>query len=289
MKRIIAVALAVLSVWTGILASAETRWISEDNKGRFAALLIALADAYESPKEGDDARIDAKLDAIREVSASDYDIAQAIAEHWRDVYLDDDYPLFVYREGEERATSLEQTSLRDSARHAFVVLGYELKNGEMQPELKGRCAAAAAAARSYPSTIIVCSGGATGDNNPKLRTEAGVMKAYLVETCGIDASRIHIDENARTTLQNARNTLDMLQAQGIETMTLVTSTYHQRWGQVIYNAVAALYRQVYGYTVEIVGNYCYETEPAHESYRNDDRIAISQVAQLLGVPLAKDK
>ena len=179
--------------------------------------------------------------------------------------------------------------VRDSGRHAFVVLGYELKDGQMQPELKGRCDAAAAAARSYPSTILVCSGGATGDNNPKLRTEAGVMKAYLVETCGIDASRIHIDENARTTLQNARNTLDMLQAQGIETMTLVTSTYHQRWGQVIYNAVAALYRQVYGYTVEIVGNYCYETEPAHESYRNDDRIAISQVAQLLGVPLAKDK
>ena len=115
------------------------------------------------------------------------------------------------------------------------------------------------------------------------------MKAYLVETCGIDASRIHIDENARTTLQNARNTLDMLQAQGIETMTLVTSTYHQRWGQVIYNAVAALYGQVYGYSVEIIGNYCFETEPAHESYRNDDRIAISQVAQLLGVPLVKDK
>jgi hypothetical protein len=211
MKTIMAIALSVLLVWIGMLAPAETRWISEGNKVRFAALLTALADAYESPKEGDDARIDAKLDAIREVSASDYDIARAIAEHWRDVYLDDDYPLFVYREGEKRATSLEQTSLRDSARHAFVVLGYELKNGEMQPELKGRCAAAAAAARSYPSTIIVCSGGATGDNNPSKHTEAGMMRDYLVKRCGIEASRIHIDESAMTTLENASNTIEMLQ------------------------------------------------------------------------------
>ena len=285
-KRILT--LMLLMVITGSAALAEQQWIDAGNKTHFADLFYALVSAYETPSAEDDARIDSLIEAIRRVSEKDYEIADAIAEHWRDVYLDEDYPLFVHRPGEAVATELEETSLRDSDRHAFVVLGYELKDGEMQPELKGRCDAAAAAARSYPNTILVCSGGATGDNNPKLRTEAGVMKAYLVETCGIDASRIHIDENARTTLQNARNTLDMLKAQGIETMTLVTSTYHQRWGQAIYNAVAALYRQVYGYAVEIVGNYCYETEPAHESYRNDDRIAISQIAQLLGVPLERE-
>lgn len=285
MKRTIAFALAVLAVLTGMRATTETRWISEGNKTRFAALFTALVNAYESPSEGDDARIDAKLDAIREVNASDYDIALAIADHWRDVYLDDDYPLFIYREGEERATVLEQTSLRDSARHAFVVLGYELKNGEMQPELKGRCAAAAAAARSFPSAILICSGGATGDNNSSRHTEAGLMRDYLVKRCGIEASRIHIDERAMTTLENATNTLDMLQQQGIETMTIVTSTYHQRWGQAVYNAVASLYRRYFGYSVEIVGNYCYDTEPEHDMYRNDDRMAIRQIAQLLNVPM----
>jgi len=287
MKRIIAAALAVLLAWAGTLAAAKTRWISEENKTRFAALLTALVNAYETPSGGDDARIDAELDAIREASASDYDIAQAIAGHWRDVYLDDDYPLFIYREGEERATSLEQTSLRDSARHAFVVLGYELKNGEMQPELKGRCAAAAAAARSFPSAILICSGGATGDNNPSKHTEAGMMRDYLVERCGIEASRIHIDERAMTTLENASNTMEMLQLQGIETMTIVTSTYHQRWGQAVYNAVAALYRHYFGYSVEIVGNYCYDTEPEHDMYRNDDRMAIRQIAQLLNIPMER--
>ena len=285
MKRIIAAALAVLLTWAGTLAAAQTRWISEGNKTRFTALLTTLISAYETPSEGDDARIDAKLDAIREVSASDYDIAQAIAEHWRDVYLDDDYPLFIYREGDERATSLEQTSLRDSARHAFVVLGYELKNGGMKPELKSRCAAAAAAARSFPSAILVCSGGATGDNNPSKHTEAGMMRDYLVKRCGIEASRIYIDERAMTTLENASNTMEMLQQQGIETMTIVTSTYHQRWGQAVYNAVAALYRHYFGYSVEIVSNYCYDTEPEHDMYRNDDRMAIRQIAQLLNVSM----
>jgi len=287
MKRIIAAAMAVFWVWAGTLTAAQTRWISEENKARFATLLTALVNAYESPSAGDDARIDATLDAIREVNASDYDIAQAITEHWRDVYLDNDYPLFIYREGEERATSLEQSSLRDSARHAFVVLGYELKNGEMQAELKGRCAAAAAAARSFPNAILICSGGATGDNNPSKHTEAGMMRDYLVERCGIDASRIHIDERAMTTLENASNTMEMLQRQGIETMTIVTSTYHQRWGQAVYNAVAALYRHYFGYSVEIVGNYCYDTEPEHEMYRNDDRMAIRQIAQLLNVPMER--
>lgn len=287
MKRIIATVLALLAVLTCMRAAAQTRWISEENKMRFAALFTALVNAYESPSEGDDARIDAELEGILEANASDYDIAQAIAGHWRDVYLDDDYPLFIYREGDKRATALEQTSLRDSARHAFVVLGYELKNGEMQPELKGRCDAAAAAARSFPSAVLICSGGATGENNSSRHTEAGLMRDYLVEHCGIDASRIHIDERAMTTLDNATNTLEMLQQQDIETMTIVTSTYHQRWGQAVYNAVAALYRHYFGYSVDIAGNYCFDTEPEHDMYRNDDRMAIRQISQLLSVPMER--
>lgn len=285
MRRVIATALVLMTLCGGAADAAQQRWISDGNKARFARLFTALLSAYEKPSAGDDARIDAELDAIRKADASDYEIASAIADHWRDVYLDDDYPIFVYRPGETEATALEQTSLQDSAQHALVVLGYELMNGEMQPELKGRCDAAAAAARSFPSAIIVCSGGATGDNNPRMRTEAGLMRDYLVEHCGIEASRIHIDESAMTTLENARNTLEMLQKEGIRTMTIVTSTYHQRWGQAVYNAVVALYRRYFGYSVEIVGNYCFDTEPSREMYRKDDRMAIRQIAQLLNVPM----
>lgn len=142
----------------------------------------------------------------------------------------------------------------------------------------------AAAARALPSAILVCSGGATGENNPEGHTEAGLMKKYLSEICGIDAERIFIDEKAMTTAENAVNTFEILRKNRIKTMTIVTSAYHQRWGQAVYNAVGAVFRERYNYDAEIVGNYCLEIEPSVEMYRLDDRIAVMQIAQILGLP-----
>ena len=67
-------------------------------------------------------------------------------------------------------------------------------------------------------------------------------------------------------------------------MTIVTSSYHQRWGQVLYNALAAVYGQRYGYTPEIVGNYSFPVEPENEVYRNDAEIAIRQLGSILQIP-----
>ncbi len=154
----------------------------------------------------------------------------------------------------------------------------------MQPELMGRCDAAAAMARFFPSAILVCSGGATGENNPEGHAEAGLMKAYLVERCGIGAERIFIDEKATTTAENAANTLDILRQQGVQTMTVVTSAYHQRRGQVLYSVMAELYRQRYDCSVEIVGNYNYDIEPSSPIQTFDARIAAGQIAELLELP-----
>ena len=151
MKKTIAALLVMMLVLTGALAGAERRRILPENKRRFANLLTALVNAYEQPSAGDDAAIDAELEAIAQASEADYEIASAIADHWRTVYLDDGYRLYIYHEGELYASELEKTCLRDSTLHAFVVLGYELRNGEMTAELVGRCEAAAAAARSYPN------------------------------------------------------------------------------------------------------------------------------------------
>ena len=275
------VALALL---IGAAALAEAYRIADKNASNFGALLIHLLHAYENPQPDDQAHIDATLEAIRSVRMSDYEIARSIADHWNRVYLDaeGEYRLLLY-DGAERATALEQTSLQDSANHAFVVLGFELKDGKMQPELVGRCEAAAAAARSFPSAIIVCSGGPTGKNNPNGHTEAGMMKDYLTRKCGIDASRIFIDENAMNTVQNAANTFEIMRQKDIRTFTIVTSAYHQRWGQVVYNAMDALYQQEYGYHPEIVENYCYDIE-AYGNYRNDDRFAVRQLTAVLKLP-----
>ena len=177
------------------------------------------------------------------------------------------------------ASELADTPLRGCPSHAFIVLGYQLEDGEMTEELKGRCEAAAAAARAFPDSLLVCTGGATGGNNPEHHTEAGRMKEYLVTVCGLDADRILTDDLAMTTIDNAVNAISMLRARGIHAMTVVTSDYHEKWGQVLCNAEAALNHLRYGYDIRLVSNYCYQTGPQLRS--GSARSAISQLTSLL--------
>ena len=284
LKRIAALAVA-LALMTGV-ALAEAWRVEKANESNFLGLLYALMYAYETPSSGDADAIEAAVAAIEAANAQDGAIARSVADHWKRVYLDPSYTLHLY-DGGRSAEALKGTAIPDSAAHAFVVLGYELKNGKMTDELKGRCDAAGAAATSFPSTLLVCSGGATGKKNPKKNTEAGLMKAYLVEKWGIDPGRIYIDERAQTTLENAVNTFEILREQGVETITIVTSSYHQRWGQVLYNAMAAIFRQTYGSSAQIIENYCFDIEPENSRYRQDDRIALKQLASMLGLPEEK--
>ncbi len=251
-------------------------------------LLEDLLTAYEQPAAEDGQKIEADLAAIRAVSGADYPVAKAIADHWRQVYLDPDYTLCCHGEG-DLAPELAAAGIPDAATHAFVVLGYELLNGEMTDELKGRCEAAAAAARSFPNAILVCSGGATGPNNPDKHTEAGLMKQYLAEVCGIDPERIFTDERAMTTAENAVNTFAIMKEQGVESMTIVTSSYHQRWGQALYNALAAIYEQQQGYHARLIGNYCFDTQPSVDVFLHDDWFAIYQLGEILDLPAAQRK
>ncbi len=262
---------------------AEAGEVLEDTQG-FIKLFTDMVQAYEAPETGAADALEPDLEVVHTNNdPATYQVARSVVEHWRRVYLDPNY-LFYMWNGQDLAPELQQQGLMDSPTHAFVVLGYELKDGEMTEELKGRCNAAAAAARTFPSTMLVCSGGPTGKNNPEKHTEAGLMKDYLVNTCGIDASRILTDERAMTTAENAQNTMEMLRQSGMQTMTIVTSSYHQRWGQAVYNAVAAKYAQEQGYTVKIQGNYSFQIEPENPAYRQDDRIAVRQIAQVMGLP-----
>ncbi|MBQ6959816.1 MAG: YdcF family protein [Clostridia bacterium] len=267
MKKIIAaLTLSVLLCACILPAYAASNKGADKSDVSFDTLLSDLTTAYEATQ-----RVDADVEALNDA------VAASIAAHWKKVYLDD-YRLYLY--GQDDPAELPITG-----KHAFVVLGYELKNGKMTDELKGRCDAAAAAAKAFPDSILVCSGGATGENNPHGNTEAGQMKKYLVNTCGIAEERIFTDKKAMTTTQNAVNTLKILRAQGVETMTIVTSSYHQRWGQVLYNAMAAKYKQAYGYSVEIIGNYCFDTAPSNPMFKSDAQIAISQLKSILALKL----
>ena len=267
----------------GLFQHRQEYRISDGNRINFGHLLSDLLDAYENNTPSEDEKLIFDLEIIKAVSPRDYAVAKSITEHWAKVYLDHDYKLIMYS-GEGTAPELNESGIPDSSAHAFVVLGYELRDGEMTEELKGRCNAAAAAAKEFPNTILVCSGGATGANNPEHHTEASMMKDYLSNQCGISPERIFTDERAMTTADNAVNTLAILKNQAVNSMTIVTSSYHQRWGQVLYNAVSAIYKQQYGFGPVIIGNYCYNISSENGMFGDTARIAIQQLSSILGIP-----
>ena len=257
--------------------------VSEKNAENFAALLSDLVKAYETPEDTDAETIEASLRKIESADRDDLAMANVIAERWKALYLDPDLRLYLFSGG-ETAEGMEDSGIPDGGKHAIVILGYALLDGEMQPELIGRCDAAAALARTYPSAVLVCSGGATGENNPEKHTEAGLMRDYLTGQCGIEPGRILTDEKASNTAENAVNTLEILRENAIHTMTIVTSSYHQRRGQLLYAVMAERYRGQHGYEVRIVGNYCYDIESSSPTQAYDDRIAVMQIAGMLELP-----
>lgn len=258
------------------------RSISEENDDNFITLLTDLVYAYESPDASDSENIAADLEAIREVSETDYVLALSIADNWQEVFLDPGYGLYMYQ-GEDCAPELKNSGITNSDKHAIVILGYELYNGEMQAELAGRLDAAASLANAYPETLIVCSGGVTGPNNTQGNTEAGLMRDYLVDQCGIDPDRIFIDERALTTADNAVNSFEIIGRQGVDSITIVTSSYHMRWGQAVYHTVAQLMYMDSGYKITSIANYCYDVEPSVYVYRAGDRFAAYQIGEIIGL------
>lgn len=71
---------------------------------------------------------------------------------------------------------------------------------------------------------LVFSGAAHDKNSP---SNAAVMRGIALAS-GVPDEAISIDEQGRTTKQNAEETADLLKRETIASMILVTSSYHQR-------------------------------------------------------------
>ena len=107
------------------------------------------------------------------------------------------------------------------------------------------------------------------------------MKQYLSETCGIPEDSIFTDERAMTTLDNATNTFEILKEQWIEEITLVTSTYHQRWANILYAVLAEHVRETEGRTISIVGNFSCERQAPGSLAGREARIAAMQLQEMM--------
>ena len=107
------------------------------------------------------------------------------------------------------------------------------------------------------------------------------MKQYLSENCGIPEDSIYIDERAMTTLDNAMNTFAILKEQWIEEITLVTSTYHQRWANLLYAVLAEYVRETEGRTIGMVGNFSCERNAPDGLAGRESRIAAMQLQEMM--------
>ena len=90
-----------------------------------------------------------------------------------------------------------------------------------------------------------------------------------------------------TTLENAVNAFRILRKNGISTITLVTSDYHQLWAQVLFNAMAAVWETRTGYAVRITGNYNWPAHPAYTGGRRG-RSGLGQLKSLLSRGVSLD-
>ena len=207
MKRSLLLSLALLLLLVPCAAFAEEEDVS------FAEVLVDMYHAAEHPSAQTGSRLEKDRAAVKDP------VALAVAERWEQLYVDPGYTLRIFGRDDPGDIPVR-------GKHAFVVLGYALHDGEMTDELKGRCDAAAAAAQAFPESLLVCTGGATASGNPSA-TEADRMANWLRKH-GVDSGRILVETRSMTTGQNAVNTVLLLTTKypRVTNIVIVTSDYH---------------------------------------------------------------
>lgn len=125
---------------------------------------------------------------------------------------------------------------------ALAVLGYQLnEDGSMQEELLERLAVALHCAEQYPEAYVICTGGGTAARNPAA-TEGSVMGEWLTAH-GLDKKRLIIEDQSRTTAENALNSYSILLKDypQIRSVAIISSSYHIAWGSLMFEAAFLKY------------------------------------------------
>lgn len=107
----------------------------------------------------------------------------------------------------------------ESADYALV-LGYGLKDNEIQETLEMRLETAQEYAIKNPKTTLILCGGVTGKNT---LSEADAMYKYL-RNKGISDTRMIKEDKSKDTIQNIRNSLEYINKYG--KIVVISSDYH---------------------------------------------------------------
>ena len=104
--------------------------------------------------------------------------------------------------------------------HSAIVLGLALENGKPAPDLLARLDTARAYLEKYPEAHLILTGGNADEAG---RTEAAVMRDLLADQ-GIPESRMILEDQAETTIENFRNIAGIVSKD--EPAVMISSDYH---------------------------------------------------------------
>ena len=176
-----------------------------------------------------DAQIRTLLERLRKADPALGETWSGIMEYWR--YANEEMPINA-----ELPDDLPQDNSL-----CLAVLGFQLLyDGDMAPELLGRCQVALAAAQQYPNAYIAVTGGGTAGKDKSI-TEAGAMADWLIAQ-GIAPERIIREDASLTTDQNAINTCAILirDYPQVKQLAVISSDYHLPLGCTMFTEAALL-------------------------------------------------
>ena len=219
-KKLTALCLVILLLLPGVFPVQAAQNALND-------LVCTLVNYYHHYQE--DAALDYEL-ILEQIRSQD----PALADTWANILT---FWSEMNRDGTVHSNVLPDNLPEDDSL-CIVVMGYQLQSdGTMRAELEMRMEVALASARKYPNAYILCTGGGTASKNSKV-TEAGQMAKWLRRN-GIDDSRIIVEDNAMSTIQNAIYGCELLYRDypQIRSLAVVTSDYH------IYNSCLYFHTQ----------------------------------------------
>lgn len=208
LKKLTAWALALILLFPVVPCRA-----AEESTDELVKQLINYYHHYQG-----DARLDYEF-ILDEMAAQD----PALASTWADIL---EFWINV-NDGMEFHPNVLPDGLPEDDSLCIVVMGFQLNaDGSMRSELYMRMKVALASAEKYPNAYIMCSGGGTAADDPKM-TEAKQMAKWLRER-GVSSDRIIVENLALSTIENAKFGCKLLYQNypQVKNLAVITSDYH---------------------------------------------------------------
>lgn len=151
----------------------------------------------------------------------------------------------------------------------IAVMGYHLNaNGDMLPEMEGRCETALRLLDKYPNAILALTGGGTAPANSEA-TEAETMARWFLDR-GVSPANMIVENLSLTTGQNAKNTCAILTSQyaQVKTIIVVSSDYHIAQCELLFTEAALLHAYINDCDIpyRVAGYAALQTEGTPEDY-----------------------